>query len=117
VPWSVLTGRPAPKPGEPLFLEEDTAAAVALAEEERDSCGSCGMPKAWCRDPKHQFGTFEPVEEVCWVTYRLAQHQAANGEWDKKADDTKRATQLSVRFREGREPDPEAGLELDAQVD
>lgn len=113
MPHSVFTGRPWPQPGERLFTDDDTAAAVALAMEERETCPSCGMLKAWCRDPANQFA-FEPVEETCFVTYRLAQHRGGQG-WQKKHDDTKVATQVAARFREGYEPDVEAGLEL--QVD
>lgn len=100
-----------PGPGEPLFLEEDTDLAVALAEEERDTCPSCGYPKAWCRDPAHQF-SFEPQEDTCWPAYRLAQYRNED-KWTAKHDDTKAATQLSVRFREGHKPDLEAGLGLE----
>lgn len=68
------------------------------------------MLKVWCRDPANQFA-FEPVEEVCWPTYRLAQHR--NGDKFKgKHDDTKAATQVAARFRQGREPDLDAGLDL-----
>ncbi len=116
MPRSILLGRPWPRPGEPLFLEEDTAYAVALAAEERDTCPSCGMPRVWCRDPANQFA-FEPVEQTCFATYRLAQHRGGQG-WQKKHDDTKAATQVAARFRDGYEPDVEAGLELaDAEVD
>ena len=101
------------KPGEPWFLPEDTDGAIALAEEERDTCPSCGMPKAWCRDPANQFA-FEPREEMCFVTWRLAQHR--NGQnWQGKHDDTKQATQVVARFRDGREPDIAAGLGLAAE--
>jgi hypothetical protein len=115
VPHSVFTGRPTPTPGEPLFLEEDTAAALALAEEERDTCPSCGLPKAWCRDPKAQFGAFEAHEDTCFATYALAVHR--KGVDEKRSDETRVATQTSVRFAAGREPDIEAGLELDALDD
>ena len=110
MPHSIFTGRPTPAPGEALFLEEDTAAAVALAEEERDTCPSCGMPKAWCRNPANQFGAFAVVEEACHATYALAAHRK---QIDKdRADESRAATQMSVRFAEGRQPDIEAGLEL-----
>lgn len=98
-------------PGEPLFLPEDTDAAIALAEEERDTCPSCGMPKAWCRDPKNQFA-FDVHEERCWASYRLAQHKSGD-KWNAKHDDTKAATQLSPRFRDELGPDVTAGLNID----
>jgi len=98
-----------PGPGEPLFLEDDTAAVIALAEEERDTCPSCGMPKAWCRDPANQFGVFEHYEETCHVTRLLADQRATWKDWPQGQQ---AATQLSARFREGREPDIGAGLGL-----
>ncbi len=106
----MLIGRPTPSPGEPLFLEDDTAAAVALAEEERDACPSCGWPKAWCRDKANQFA-FDAHEEMCWPTWRLAQRRDS-GEWKSKHPATQAATMLSARFRQGHEPDVGAGLEL-----
>ena len=106
----MFTGRPTPAPGEPLFTEEDTGLAVALAEEERDTCPACGYLKSWCRDPANQFGTFEPHEEYCWASYRLADYSKANG--DKLSDSQRAAIQVSARFREGREPDVDAGLGL-----
>lgn len=113
----MFTGRPTPTPGEPLFLQEDTDIAVALAEEEKDTCPSCGLPKAWCRDPKNQFA-FEPHEDVCWSTKRLAEHREGQAKNTNKAESTKQATQISARFREGITPDLEAGLGLaEVEVD
>jgi hypothetical protein len=113
VPHSVFTGRPMPQPGEPLFLREDTDLAVALAEEEADTCPSCGMPKVWCRDAKnHQF-SFEPVASVCWPSERLETYRNSDG-YKKLKDSERAATQLSVRFRDGHEPDLLAGLDLEA---
>jgi hypothetical protein len=116
VPHSIFTGRAMPQPGESLFLEEDTAAAVALAEEERDTCSQCGMPRAWCRDPANQFA-FDVHESTCWPTYRLAQYRSGE-KWKAKLDDTRDATQLSAFFRDGHEPEVDAGLGLsDVDVD
>lgn len=104
-------GRPWPQPGEPLFTEEDTALAIALAEEERDTCPACGMPKAWCRENKDGRARFDVDNSFCWASYRLAL-------WQKKQDDekvdpsTQRATQVSVKFRPGYAPDIDAGLGL-----
>ena len=105
----MFTGRVV-EPGEPLFLAEDTDGAVALAEEERDTCPSCGFLKVWCRDPEHQF-SFDAVESVCWPTYRMSLRRNAQ-DFDARDEATKRATQLSARFREGKRPDLLAGLEL-----
>jgi hypothetical protein len=105
----VFTGRPTPAPGEPLFTEDDTAAALALAEEERDTCPACGFLKVWCRDPNNQFGAFEPHVEFCWATYRLADHRSMI---EQMGESQRAAAQVSPRFREGREPDLTAGLDL-----
>jgi hypothetical protein len=112
----VFTGRPTPAPGEPLFTEEDTAGALALAEEERDTCPSCGYPKVWCRDPANQFGAFDVAQEFCWATYRLADYRKAKVE--NMSESQRASVQLAARFREGREPDFDAGLGLgDGDVD
>lgn len=103
-------GRPWPQSGEELFTQEDTDYAIALAEEERDTCPSCGMPKAWCRDEANKFA-FEPVVETCAPAYRLALYR--NGDkWKDMQDDDKQAAQLTARFRKGHEPDIAAGLGL-----
>jgi hypothetical protein len=109
-------GRPWPQPGEPLFLKEDSDLAIALAEEERDTCPSCGLPKAWCRDPANQFAVFDVHEEACFATLRLAEHRKAVDQ--KRSDESRAATQTSVRFAEGNAPDLAAGLGLaDVEVD
>jgi hypothetical protein len=68
------------------------------------------MPKAWCRDPGNQFA-FEPHEQMCFPTWRLAQFRESDG-WKNKHTATKQATQIAARFRKGYEPDVGAGLEL-----
>lgn len=84
--------------------------------EERETCPSCGMLKSWCRDPANQFGAFVAHEETCFATYSLAVHRKKVDE--KRSDETRAATQMSVRFAEGRMPDIEAGLGLaDVEVD
>lgn len=99
------------KPGEPLFLEEDTAAVIALAEEERDTCPACGFLKVWCRDPAHQF-SFEAREEQCWATYSVAAKR------DQKTKQgmhpaTRDSLQLAPRFRKDADPRLDAGLDFD----
>jgi hypothetical protein len=105
----VLLGRVV-EPGEPLFTYEDTAYAIALAEEERDTCSSCGMPKAWCRDPANQFGKFVAKEETCFATYALAIHR--KGVDKDRSDETRASTQTRAQFADGFQPDFEAGLDL-----
>jgi hypothetical protein len=81
-----------------------------LAEEEQDTCPSCGKLKVWCRDPANQFGTFDVDQEFCWATYRLADYRKAKVEI--MGDSQRASVQLAVRFRDGREPDLTAGLDL-----
>lgn len=116
MPVSILQGRPTPAPGEPLFTEEDTAWAIALAEEERDACPACGFPRSVCRDASYQFA-FEPHEEMCHATARLAQYRESDS-WKGKLDTTRAATQVTPIFREGHEAPIDVGLDLrDVQVD
>ncbi len=92
----------------------------ALAEEERDTCPACGMLKIICRDPKNKYGVFEVREDFCWATYRIASHTGCDN-WKARHEDTRRATQLAVTFREGQAPPLEIGLDLpdsgDVEVD
>jgi hypothetical protein len=105
----VFTGRPWPQPGEPLFLPSDTAAVVALAEEEVDTCPQCRMPKAWCRAAKDGRARFDVAEEFCWATYRIALREQRR-EKEKTDPATRAATLLAPKFRQGYEPDVMAGL-------
>lgn len=107
----MFTGRPIPAPGEPLFTEEDTAYAVALAEEERDTCRACGLPRAICRNPKSKFGIFAGNHDFCYASYTLHDYQKARV---KGLSDAQQASvQFGVGFRKGHEPDASAGLGLD----
>ena len=99
-------------PGEPVFLPEDTAKAVALAEEERDTCGSCGYPKAWCRGKGSQVTDYEVAQETCQATYRLAMFRESD-EWKNRHPASQAGTQMYPRFREGHEPPVTAGLDID----
>lgn len=98
-----------PAPGEPLFLEEDYGYLMALAEEEADTCPSCGLLKAVCRDPAYQFGGFEANVETCWATHRVAVEREKHAD---AHDTTKAALQISPRYAEGREPAADVGLGL-----
>src|SRR5690606_10072592 len=99
-------------PGEPVFLPEDTDLAVALAEEEADTCGKCGMPKVWCRDPAYSFGAGLDVhEDMCWTTYRVQlRREKLDAEGAHGA--TRQAMQIRAAFKKGAEPDMGAGLDL-----
>lgn len=97
-----------PAPGEPLFLEEDTAHAVALAEEEANTCRSCGLPKAICRDPANKFGIFAGSHDFCYASYTL--HDYRKAKTKNLSDAQQAAVQWNVEFREGKEVDATAGL-------
>lgn len=107
----MFTGRVV-QPGEPIFLPADTEKAIALAMEERDTCQMCGLPKAWCRDNSTGRERFDVATDFCWATYRLALRQEKDQK-EGKHPSTTRATVLSVRFRDGKEPDLAAGLGID----
>ena len=111
MPLSIFQGAPAPREGEPLYTQEDHDWFIALAEERRDTCPSCGLLKSVCRSPDYQFA-FQVHEDQCHATQVLSAHQQTP-EWAQKHDDTRRATQLYVRFREGHTPPLEVGLELE----
>lgn len=110
MPRSILLGRPWPKEGEPLFLPEDTDYLIALAEEEADQCPSCGRPKLICRDPALAMA-FEVHQEQCNPTKLLVDFRESD-RWKNKHPGTQQATQLSVRFRKGMEPQLDHGLDL-----
>ena len=111
----MFTGRVI-QPGEPLFLAEDTEAAIALAEEEADTCPSCGMPKAWCRDDEVGRKRFDVAEDFCWATYRVGLRQRQQ-ELQKVDDASRRARQIRATFRNGYEPDITAGLDLPREIE
>jgi len=54
VPRSVFLGRVVAD-GEPLWLEEDRAWALALAQVEADSCPECGQPWVEATDRDNEF--------------------------------------------------------------
>jgi hypothetical protein len=113
---SVFTGRVVGT-GEPEFLPEDTDGAVALAEEEGDTCPACGRPMAICRSPDVKWTDLDVVEEECHFTMRIAQHTVGD-KWRGKSPESRASTMLGTRFREDREPDWTAGLDLrDVEVD
>lgn len=116
MPRSIFLGRPMPHPGEPLFLLADTAAAMALAEEEDDTCRKCGLPRVWCRDNKKGRARFDVAEDFCWATYRVALRQDKQGK-EKVSAATREATLLSAGFREGYEPQITDGLGISPESD
>jgi hypothetical protein len=48
-------GRPWPTRGEPLWLNEDRAWALALAQVETENCPDCGRPWSEVSDPDNEF--------------------------------------------------------------
>lgn len=113
MPRSVLLGRVV-EPGEPLFTDEDTAYAMALAEEEAATCPSCGLLKVICRDPANQFA-FEAAEEQCHATYAIASHRKkVEGQ---RSDEAAAATMTHPKIREGVNIPLDAGLDLTPESD
>ncbi|MFE6785201.1 hypothetical protein ACFVFF_23380 [Streptomyces sp. NPDC057680] len=55
MPRSVFMGR-AVAPGEPLWLDEDRAWALALAQVEQDSCPDCRQPWTEASHQDNEFG-------------------------------------------------------------
>lgn len=55
MPRSVFLGRVV-KRGEPLWLPEDRAWALALLEVEADACPDCGQPWGEATNPKNEEG-------------------------------------------------------------
>lgn len=107
----MFTGRVV-APGEPVFLPEDTALALALAQEEQDTCPSCGYLKAICRGGRERpFTDYKIHEETCQVTLALGYHQSSP-EIEKRSEAVRHATQALPRFREGKEPDILIGLDI-----
>lgn len=47
-------GRPWPRPGEPLFTEEDTEAALEWIRERDLKCPGCGQPRDESMAPENQ---------------------------------------------------------------
>ena len=94
-----------------MFLPEDTAAVLALAAEEADTCQSCGYPKAWCRDVEGR-GRFVADEDYCWATLAMAARREKVAK--EKHGDSAAATQVYARFVKGYTPDVMAGLGLEA---
>lgn len=109
---SIFNGRGWPAPGEPFFTPADRAAALALAEEEADTCRQCGMPRSWCRDNATGRARFDVNEEFCWATYRVALRQEKQLK-EKVAPAMRAGYVHTPRFNDGHEPDVMAGLEAD----
>ena len=97
-----MLGRPWPAPGEPLFLQEDTAWAIALHEQRQaeaaEKCPLCGLPVAVCRDPDNQF-RFAAASEQCHATYAIASAQAKDKAKGEGSEASVRATAWSARMR------------------
>ncbi|MEV6696222.1 hypothetical protein AB0M68_03540 [Streptomyces sp. NPDC051453] len=72
-----------PGPGEPLWLDEDRAWALALAHVEADVCSECGQPHSESTDEKNEFAyTAEMVRcHSCATIARTVQaHQDQGGD-------------------------------------
>lgn len=70
-------------PGEPLWLDEDRAWALALAEVERDACPDCGQPwsEASAKENEFEYEATVLVCHACATGARKAHaHQKAGGD-------------------------------------
>lgn len=85
---------------------------MALAEEERDACPKCGMPKAFCREAEDGRQRWGVREDFCWVTFRMAQRKPKLNQ-DGTVSAVEKATIVSPTIRDGYEVNLFAGLELD----
>lgn len=70
MPRSVFLGRVV-VPGEPLWLAEDRAWAVALLEYEADMCSGCGQPRSESMDAKHE-EDYRPAALRCHACASIA---------------------------------------------
>jgi hypothetical protein len=110
----VFTGRPWPQPGEPLFLPADTEMAVALAEEERDTCPACGLPKAWCRQVEGGRARFRAEESFCWAVYAVNALRDTTA-WQRKNNGNHGAYMVHPAIKPGHEPSMTAGLAINGK--
>jgi len=68
LPRSIVLGRPWPKPGEPLFLPEDTEDALAYLADLKTRCTGCGHPRdetTALDDRGRPLHDWEPHSTVC----------------------------------------------------
>lgn len=69
MPRSIFLGRPVPGPGEPLWLPDDRAWAIALRRVEADECPGCGnLLSETLRDDNDRDYTVT-VHGVCTACY------------------------------------------------
>jgi hypothetical protein len=75
-------GRPMPGPGEPLWLPEDRAWALALLQVEAEACPDCGQPWAESAAPESEEAYTAAIHR-CWACAAGARtveaHQKGNG--------------------------------------
>lgn len=69
-------------PGEPLWLEEDRAWALALAQVEAEQCPGCGQPLAETTDPGAQYAYQAKITRchACAAVAREGRDFAEHGE-------------------------------------
>ncbi|MFR9796636.1 hypothetical protein ACL02U_12130 [Streptomyces sp. MS06] len=83
MPRSIFLGRPWPGPGEPLWLDDDRAWALTLAEVEADTCADCGQPWSEATDPAHE-GRWHAAVVRCHAcaaaASTVAQFESAGGD-------------------------------------
>lgn len=72
-----------PGPGEPLWLEDDRAWALALLQAEAEQCPDCGKPWHEASDPELEFGWRAEIARchACAAAHRaVRQHEKAGGD-------------------------------------
>ena len=85
-PRSIFLGR-VPAAGEPLWLDEDRAWAMALHDLELDTCPGCGQPHSESTLPENEYG-YTAVASRCHACseIRRAQRKFLDGSDQKAAD-------------------------------
>ncbi|HEY5834977.1 hypothetical protein [Streptomyces sp.] len=82
MPRSIFMGRGTPAPGEPLWLPEDRAWALALLQVEAESCPECGQPWAESAAPENEEAYRAEIHR-CWAcsagAQAVEQHQQGRG--------------------------------------
>lgn len=81
MPRSIFLGRPMPAAGEPLWLDDDRAWALALAQVEAEACPDCGRPWDEASDPANEYAYHAQIARchACAAGYRAIAHHEKQG--------------------------------------
>lgn len=87
VPRSIFLGRPAPAPGEPLWLDDDRDWAIALHLVEADTCDGCGQPRSESVLPENEFAySVTPIRCHSCAALRRSSRGWLDGQNETAAD-------------------------------